>query len=348
MSDTARLAGKLQSYLQEKLDSSLKLCNFSSLSCGGGACQDNYRFDLIVDRGKYQGNHHLVLRTDKGGSLFASLAKQDEFAVTELAFSHGVTTPRPYWLEVQPEPTGNPFFIMQRIDGKANGRFVVKDRSLGQARQKLPDQLAQNLSQIHKIGPEDCSNEGLKTTLFGYHQTFDSYPHSTIQDLRQQLKQIDQPYPAIELCLNWAEANLPDQQQPVLVHGDFRTGNFMVDENGLTGILDWEFAHWGDPYEDISWLCLRDWRFGKNQLEAGGLCQRQEFYRLYQQYSGQKIDQQRVLFWEVIGNLRWAIGSIGQAKRHLSGIDRGIELAAIGRRTGEMEYEAMRLIENAG
>jgi len=91
---------------------------------------------------------------------------------------------------------------------------------------------------------------------------------------------------------------------------------------------------------------VRDWRFGKLKLEAGGFATRQEFYEEYKKYFPQ-LDEKKVLFWEVMGNLRWAIGSVEQAERHILGLDRGIELASIGRRTCEMEWEAMRLVENA-
>ena len=93
---------------------------------------------------------------------------------------------------------------------------------------------------------------------------------------------------------------------------------------------------------------MRDWRFGVIKKEVGGFADRDAFYEAYERHSGVKVDVRRVLFWEVMGNVRWAVGSIQQAERHLSGKDRGIEFASIGRRTGEMEFEMMRLIEHAG
>jgi len=122
----------------------------------------------------------------------------------------------------------------------------------------------------------------------------------------------------------------------------------MVSPDGLQGIVDWEFAHWGDRHEDISWLCMKDWRFGKLNKEVGGFTDRETFYAEYEKSSGKKVDPRRVTYWEIMGNARWGCGAAGQAERHLSGMDKGIELASIGRRTCEMEFEAMRLIENAG
>jgi aminoglycoside phosphotransferase (APT) family kinase protein len=110
-------------------------------------------------------------------------------------------------------------------------------------------------------------------------------------------------------------------------------------------VLDWEFAHVGAPEEDIAWLCVRDWRFGELALAAGGVAERWAFYRAYERAAGAEVDAERIHFWEIFGNLRWALGCAHQAARYARGGVRDLELLAIGRRSAEMEYEALRLIE---
>ncbi|MCB1177157.1 MAG: phosphotransferase family protein, partial [Leptospiraceae bacterium] len=223
------------------------------------------------------------------------------------------------------------------------------DPKLNNLRKSLSSILAEGMAKIHSVKPEQCKDESLRKKLL---RDLKDVPNSVglaaVEDMRSQVKNLKEPHPAIELILNWLEQNAPDQDDIVLVHGDFRTGNFMVTPEEVTGIVDWEFAHFGDRHEDISWLCMKDWRFGKVNKEVGGFANREEFYSEYEKASGVAFDPKKVLYWEVMGNLRWAIGSAGQAERHLSGADKGIELASIGRRTCEMEMEAMRLIENAG
>lgn len=340
------LKTKLETYLTDRLKGKSSIDKMIPLS--GGACQDNYLLDLKVDSGENQGEYGLVFRTDKGASLFASLSRVDEFKVEEMAYNAGVKTPRPYWLETSKDVLGNPFYFMQRIKGKATGRFIVKDASIAKARKNLAKELAEGLSKIHSVTPQSCKDEVLKSNLYR-HKAGDlkAVALDAILNLREQLANLPESHPAIELILNWLEANAVTSDREVLVHGDFRTGNFMVSPEGLEGIVDWEFAHWGDRHEDAAWLCMRDWRFGKLNKEAGGFADRNEFYEEYEKASGIKLDPKKVTYWEIMGNLRWAIGSAQQAERHLSGADKGIELASIGRRTGEMEFEAMRLIENA-
>jgi aminoglycoside phosphotransferase (APT) family kinase protein len=128
------------------------------------------------------------------------------------------------------------------------------------------------------------------------------------------------------------------------VHGDFRTGNFMVTPRGLTGVLDWEFARFGAPEEDIAWIGLRPWRFGQRGVPIGGFARREEFYAAYEAASKRRVVPRHVHWWEVIGNVRWAIGCIQQGERYLAG-EHDIELIAIPHHAIEMEYEALRLIQ---
>lgn len=339
------LKTRLEAYLRERLQGEVELGELRSLS--GGACQDNYLVDVKVKNGASAGDYPLVLRTDKGGALLSSLSRPDEFRVVESAYGAGVLTPRPYWLETDRKWIGRPFYFMQRIPGRATGRYVVKDRELNQLRKSLPALIAENLAKIHSVQPANAAPE-LKAALG------DAPPPGSrtlaldaVTVMRKSLDELPEARPALELALNFLEARAPENDAPVLVHGDFRTGNFMVSPDGLHGIVDWEFAHWGDRHEDLSWLCLRDWRFGKNNKEVGGFADRAEFFEAYARAAGVAPDAAKILYWEIMGNLRWAVGSVQQAERHLSGKDRGIELAAIGRRTVEMEYEILRLIEGA-
>ncbi|MDX1959477.1 MAG: phosphotransferase family protein [Leptospiraceae bacterium] len=337
----SELATKLESYLSNRLSDKVSVTNMISLS--GGACQDNYLIDLDLDSGK---NYRLVFRTDKGASLYASLSRADEFSVCEMAHNAGVNTPKPYWLETDRSILGNPFYFLERIDGKASGRYIVKDPSLKDVRKTFAETLAKNLAKLHSIREKDCNDLDLLNRLKRHN---DDKPNSialqACADMREQMQKMIEPHPAMELILNWLEKNAPSSDASVLTHGDFRTGNFMVTKDGISGIIDWEFAHYGDRHEDFAWLCMRDWRFGKLKLEVGGFAERKEFMDAYSKYSDVPLDDSKTLYWEVMGNLRWAIGSVGQAERHISGADKGIELASIGRRASEMEWEAMRLIE---
>lgn len=165
------------------------------------------------------------------------------------------------------------------------------------------------------------------------------------------LRTVDRP--AQHLVLQWLRQNRPTSSPTTLVHRDFRLGNLMVDpRDGLVAVLDWEFARFGDPIEDLGWFCVRDWRFGAVHLGAGGVCTRDALREAYTRASGREVRPETLRFWEVYGNVRWAASAILQGERARSGgkndLGVDIELLAIPRRAAEMEWEALRLIRETG
>ncbi len=128
----------------------------------------------------------------------------------------------------------------------------------------------------------------------------------------------------------------------MLLHRDFRTGNYMLDTGGITAILDWEFAGWGDPHEDIGWFCAQCWRFGANAREAGGIGSRDAFYAAYERAAGRRIDHDRVRYWETFAHARWATIARRQTDRHRSGAERSLELLLIGTLEPELDDVLLR------
>ena len=108
-------------------------------------------------------------------------------------------------------------------------------------------------------------------------------------------------------------------------------------------MLDWELAHVGDPMEDLAWICVRSWRFG-GPKPVGGIGEREEFFSAYEAAGGRHVDPEWVRWWEVFGNLRWGIICLTQARAYIDGHSKSVELASIGRRTAETEWELLELV----
>jgi aminoglycoside phosphotransferase (APT) family kinase protein len=162
-----------------------------------------------------------------------------------------------------------------------------------------------------------------------------------VTEYRALLDQLQQPQPTLEWALRWLELNAPPSTDISLVHGDFRTGNYMVEGQTLTGILDWEFATWSAPDEDIGWFCARCWRFGALAKVAGGIGELEAFLRGYEQASGRHVDRTALAYWRIMATLRWALIALLQAERHLSGEQRSLELALTGRMLPEIEIDLL-------
>jgi aminoglycoside phosphotransferase (APT) family kinase protein len=307
----------------------------------GGACQENHKVVVRLDAAPPR---TLVLRADSPGSLPGSLGRAVEARVIGAAVAAGVKTPAARWpVEGLTRPGAWAYFL-DWIDGEAIGRRVVKGEQLAAARAALPEQLAAELARIHSVTPATHPD------LFaGSGRLIDTDPNGDpagviLDDLAAGLGKLPRARPASEAILAWLVANKPAPGRRTLAHGDFRVGNFLVGPEGLTAILDWEFARFATPAEDLAWIAVRDWRFGRLDKPIGGIGPRAPFYEAYERASGTKLDAAELRYWEILGNLRWAVGSLAQGRRYVAG-ERDIELLAVARRATEMEYEALRLIE---
>lgn len=307
----------------------------------GGASQEAWSFDLSLH--DEADRRTLVMRRDMGGTLtFAALSREAEFAVLRAAFASGVRVAEPLFSAMT--IAERPAFFMQRMPGEAVGRRLVNDPAFAEARAALPEQLAEALAGIHRI---DWRTHNLASVVTGADEATQPLEAEIVR-LYRELDSLDEPHPALEIALRWLTLHrVPHSGGTVLVHGDFRMGNVLVEPSGLSAVLDWEFAHLGDPYEDIAWFLVRAWRFGADALEGGGIMTRERWLQAYERASGRSVDRTLVAYWEIVGNVKWAIGARMQAQRHLDGLERSIELASLGRICAEMEAEALRLIERA-
>jgi aminoglycoside phosphotransferase (APT) family kinase protein len=316
-------------------------CEITGLSpLSGGSIQENWALDANFSGGRLAGEQRLVLRAAAATGVPSSLDRMQEFAVLRAAFAAGVTVPEPLFASADPSIFGKPFFVMRRMPGTAAAHRITRDPALAPNLPGIAGQLGRELARIHTIRPPRPDLDFLTPD----EQTG---PRQQIAGFRGYLDRHPVPRPVLEWGIRWLETHLPSALPPVLCHHDFRTGNYLLDQAKLTGILDWEFAGWGDPHEDIGWFCSKGWRFSRLDREAGGIAERAPFYRGYERESGTVIDPVRVRFWEVLASVRWAVIALQQSERHISGGERSLDLALTGRRASECELEILMLLDPA-
>jgi len=306
----------------------------------GGASRQTWSLDAVYTETGAAVRLPLVLRRDPGSTTL-NTQRREEFQVQQAAFAGDVPVPRPYWLAEDAETLGAPSYLMQRVEGETLARRLLRDDDYAGARQVMTAQLGEILARIHRI---DVARHGLH--FLPAPPPGESPAPAEIDRYEQIYRGVaPEPHPAFELAFRWLRQHLPASEAPTLVHGDYRIGNVIFGPEGVRAILDWELAHVGDPAEDLGWLCVRAWRFGSDDKPVGGIGTREQLVAAYERAGGAPVDLERVRFWEVFGNLKWAIICIVQAKTHLDGLVRSVELAAIGRRTAETEIELLNLIE---
>jgi len=302
----------------------------------GGAIQENWLLDLQIHGGSFAGTLEAVLRTDAASGVAVSRSRAEEFALLSVARRAGVTVPEPLWLCEDPGVLGKSFYVMRRVAGTAVPHRLMKEAELGGDRDALAGRLGAELARIHTIVPP-CA----ELAFLGEPPADPAA--AAIARYRGYLDDLGGGFLALEWGLRWCELHAPPRQRPVLLHQDFRTGNYMVDRQGLTGILDWEFADWGDPMSDIGWFCAACWRYAHPELEAGGIAPRGPFYRGYESVAGGAVDPAAVAFWEVMAHIRWAVIALQQGARTLGGGEDSLELALTGRvYPPDLEAEILR------
>jgi aminoglycoside phosphotransferase (APT) family kinase protein len=320
----AELAAGVRSVLAE-LGGDAEGLTLSSIP--GGASRETWLAAGVAGR--------WVLRRDPKGSV-SLVPMGDEFALIKRAAAAGVPVPEPLAFEPEGGRFGSPGMLVSFVEGTSVAPRILRKPEYEAARAELTGQLAGALAQIHAI--EAASLEGVLPAAPG------DPALAQLDEWERQLDRIGQPFPAIELGLRWLRANAPEPAAPRLVHGDFRLGNFIVGEDGLAAVIDWELAHRGDPAEDIGWLCIRSWRFGNDDRPVAGLGRLDEFLAAYEAAGGAALDRERIRYWEVFGNLKWAVVCARQAQDHLDGVRRSHELASLGRRVCEPEWDLLELI----
>jgi aminoglycoside phosphotransferase (APT) family kinase protein len=277
----------------------------------------------------------LLVRRAAGGRIYSeALTLANELRVLEAAWEAGVMVPRPYGYFA--DVAGREAFAMERLRGETVGRRIVQKPELAAARAALPAQMAEQLARIHAIDARPLA--------FLPGATEESPLRRSLDVFEAQLDAVGEPHPAIELGLLRLRRDLPRDGARVVCHGDFRVGNLVVGEPGLIGVLDWEFAHVGDPREDLAWPTVRAWRFGNDALALGGIARLEPFLDRYAQLTGRRAAPDELRPFELLGNVRWAIGALTQARRHLSREERSVELAILGRLASEVEHEVLSLL----
>ena len=292
----------------------------------GGATMESWRF--------VAGDEQYVLRRAPSLAMMKDrpFGHPTEVAVIRAARTSGVIAPEVI-VELEEGDGIGSGFVMRALPGTPDPRDILASTSPGQ----LVRQAADNLARIHSLEVTDLPDE---IPTLDYRQG--------VENLREQFEEAGGDRPIIALGLRWLMDNIPDPVEPVLNHGDFRLGNLLAEDSQLTGVLDWELAHFGDWHEDLAFGCMPVWRFGAYDRPALGLGSLEEYFAAYEAAGGKALDPKRFRFWTIYRTVWWALGCLRNAQLWRSGDDRMLERVVISRRTSEQELDLLLLLEEDG
>ena len=289
----------------------------------GGANMESFAFDWAREA--------YVLRRAPSADYMADrpFGHVDEAALVMAAFDAGVKAPEVVGV-LEPGDGLGTGYVMRRVLAE-----VSPAKILAGPPPSLLEDLGRELARIHSI-PLDRVPEAIPLMDTA----------TALAELRARFLSYGGDRPVIALAIRWCEEHLPAPADPVLVHGDYRMGNVMVDADGLAAVLDWELAHRGDAHEDLAFGCMTVWRFGALDKPAFGVGSLEDYFAAYEAAGGAKVDRTRFRFWLIYRTLWWALGCLQMGQMWRSGADRTVERVVIGRRTAEQELDLVRLLED--
>ena len=329
MDQGSELAGQLDRALARHLHGRLVAGSLKPLTAGAAsrtfACSadiDGQQVPLILQ----------CAATEQTSDFVGGLAKRDLARLQSVLHEAGLPVARVRCALDTDDGLGDGY-IMDRVDGETLAPRILRDEAFANARDVMASQCGQIAARVHAMDPAGLPPLNTKTAA------------AQLAELTVTYRRLAGALPVFELAIQWLEDHLPADRPTTLVHGDFRNGNFVVGPDGIRAVLDWELAHLGDPAEDLGWIAVNSWRFGRREKPVGGFGARADLLAGYEAAGGHGIDPGVVHFWELFGTFKWGVMCLFMADQHLSGAVRSVERAAIGRRVSETELDLLALLK---
>jgi len=312
---------QLAEYLRAQMPDAHELAVTALERKSGGASRETWEFTARWMRDGQAVEGAFILRRDPTGSLLES-DREREFFVLNALHDSGIPVPKMYWLERTGQWLERPFFVMERVPGTAPvGTFPPGYSESVQVR--VTEQFIDILARIHRLDWRAYGFDRLGVPGAGVDAARTQVAHWQ-RIYRQERLEV---HPLLERAFAWLAAHAPTSDRTTLVHGDYRSGNYLFTDDGtITAMLDWEMVHLGDPMEDLGWACMPFW---SGRGLAVGLTSRSDLLQRYATISGFPVDEQRVFFYEILGTVKMTVIALTGVRTFCTGKTREVSLPLV-------------------
>ncbi len=328
--------GRLHAYLAARVPEATDIEIGRLERTGGGASRETWLVDAQWTEHGARVVRPLIIRRDPIAGLLET-DRRTEFEVLRAARNIPVPVPQMYWLEEDSHWLDRPFMVMERVNGTAPPVVLPAGES-EQTRRTIAEEFISCLARIHRA---EWRTLGLE--FLGVPSSGEAAAHSQVETWEHEYYRAKlEERPVLATALHWLSTHLPQRSEIVLVHADYRAGNFLYEGGHITAILDWEMAHLGDPMEDLAWAVLGFW-------SSGGVCQgllpRDEMIAAYERAGGMPVDAQRLFFYEVLGAVKMAVISLTGVKSFCEGRNYETVLALVGFMIPRLEADLIEKLQ---
>ena len=287
--------------------------------------------------------HDLILRLGPDYGLFAPYSSVPEHLALRSLEGSAVPAPRAYWGGDDPAMFGAPFLFSECMPGAALVPWVppgtppLEDgyrRGLGAA-------FIDALAALHSVA---WQHKPIATLSAGI-----TPANAALRNVEAWEASIERwamrPYPAAQWALRWLKDHCPEAPRVAIVHGDYRTGNFLEQDGRITAILDWELVHLGDPHEDLAWASLPMYMGGSPYI--GRLCEPEWFYERYGERAGFTVSERSVTYYRAFSLLKLAATHMAAARCFEEGRFNDMRMPAMGSQIATCLRQLEKTIEAA-
>jgi len=298
---------KLESYLAQKLGcADLKIIR--EWRNTEGWSMETFSLGLSYRKNGKSVEQDIILRREPAAGLLEPYDASIEFRVLDALQHSGIALARTYWYEPDPSVFERPFYVMEKVEGDVHFltrendpdyRLIPDDRE----RASLAADFIENLVRIHT-----CDWRAAGLDFLGDPGPGRGSALSQVEYWEQVIERAGyRRKPIVSLAVNWLKHNAPHNECVRLVHGDYRTGNYIHRNGRIRAVLDWEMVHLGDPHEDLVYVLGGLWRSPAPTNWVSHLMPEDEFLDKYQEKSGIHVDRQKLDYYQILNDLK-AVG----------------------------------------
>lgn len=275
----------------------------------GGLSRENWCFDARWQDADGRHEHGLMLMRDAAGTLLQT-DRMREYHVLKALEGSIVPAPRVFWADPKGRYLAAPSLVMERVDGVCDYMVLNSSRPLSE-RLELASQFLNLLIAIQAF---DWRGAGLDRSLGA---PTSSPATAVLAEWESEYRRVQlEPHPELDFILARLRATAPESEALVLVHGDFKPGNALIDGSRITAKLDWETAHLGDPLEDLGWVTNP---VRRREHQIAGHWERSEIVDAYRQLTGRSVDESHLTWWNVFSCWKLSVIQLTAVSEFVSG-----------------------------